>query len=110
MQMSACGILFYEQVAAFASFEETQIKCQLGTGAGGLELVKYFLVINGLRPFRKRTLLINIFDTAQETVSGHLALVESAQWFDLARQPVGGRQNRSLAEEILTRPGQGIAK
>ncbi len=40
MQMSATRVVFDEQVAAFAGFEETQVKGQLGARTGGLELIK----------------------------------------------------------------------
>lgn len=46
--MGAGDIVFNEKVAAFSSFEEAQIKRQLGTGTRSLELVEQFLVVNGL--------------------------------------------------------------
>ena len=66
MQMCPANILLDEKVAAFPRLEEAQVESQLGAGTGGLELVEQFLVIDGLRPFRKGTFLINVFDAAQQ--------------------------------------------
>src|SRR5512138_1672620 len=93
-------IFLDEQVAAFSGFEEAQIKRELCAGTLCLELIEQLLVIDRLRSFRKRTFLIDIFDPARQRIGGHLALVEAAQRLDLARQPVRGREYRSLAQKI----------
>ena len=46
--MSPFGILFYEQIAAFPRFQKAQVKRELCAGAGSLELVEQFLIIDRL--------------------------------------------------------------
>ena len=72
--MCPFDILLNEQVAAFSRFQKTQVKRQLCARAGRFKLVEQFLVINGLRPFRKWTLFIDIFNAARQSnrLSSHV--------------------------------------
>ena len=96
--MRPLKIVLDEQIAAFSRFEEPQIECELCTRARRFELVEQFLIVNGLRSFRERALLIDIFDPARQSLGCHFTFIEAAPRFDLARQPVRGRQDGSLAQ------------
>src|SRR6185503_10600331 len=63
-----------------------------------------------LRPFSEGAFLVDVFNAAHQRIGGHLAFVKATQWLDLARQPVRGGQDGSLAQEIFTRPGQCVSE
>lgn len=102
--MRLLRIFFHEQRPALARFEEPQVKRQLCAGAIRFEFVEQLLVVNGLRPFRERTFLVDVFDSPREAIRRHLALVEAAQRLHFASQAARRSENRALSQEKIRRP------
>src|ERR1043165_5004007 len=108
--MCLFNILFNKQITTFSCFQESQIERQLRTWTSRFELIEQFFVIDGLRSLCKWTFYINIFNAAQETVRGHLTLIETAQRLDLARQPVRRGEDRSLPQQIFAGPRKRVSE
>src|SRR5690606_9872606 len=69
--------------AFLTSLKKPQVKRQFSPRPVFLQPVENFFVVQRLRPDGVGTLLVNILDAAQQGISGHFALVETAERFYL---------------------------
>ena len=79
-------------------------------GERGLEVVEQLLVAEVPVARGHRAFFDLVVDPLEHAVRGHLALAEPVQRLHLAREPVGGREHRMLAGEVVEVPAQHVAE